>query len=439
MTSDRSLQNHDATPLVRVGIAEIPHADIIFNGEYRMDSKVFSGAATFDASYLPEGDSIFSPCSPKATFTVRDVTIGKDFHWQRSLDQTFRGSLLLRRRGSMLTVINILPVEWYLESVISSEMNADAPSEFLKAHAVISRSWLMAQIKGACSQGYGEEGMTDTPETRVKWYDHSGHTGFDVCADDHCQRYQGITGINESAREAVIATRGEILTFGDEICDARFSKCCGGAFETFENCWQPVPKGYLRPGPDTLTSAQLPDLSVEENARTWIMSRPEAFCAAPSGDILRKVLKDYDRSTSDFYRWKVEYAGSELSDIIRRRSGVDFGEIIDLQPVARGASGRIILLRVIGTRHTMTIGKELEIRRTLSRSHLYSSAFVVERSGLDSRGIPEHFILHGAGWGHGVGLCQIGAAVMASQGHTYRRILSHYYPDTRITTLNPNP
>ena len=347
--------------------------------------------------------------------------------------------MMLIVENGCVTLINILPVESYLTSVISSEMSASANLEFLKAHAVISRSWILAQIDkhehkdNACDY----PAFTQTSDEITRWYDRDDHVNFDVCADDHCQRYQGITRQTTlTVEQAIEATRGLVLTDNSgNLCDARFSKCCGGVFEEFENCWEPRHHHYLEARRDSENASNFPDLRKEENAREWILGMPDAFCRTTDALILGQVLNNYDQETSDFYRWTVEYSQQELAELIHNRSGIDFGEIISLEPLERGTSGRIVRLRITGTKRSMTIGKELEIRRTLSTSHLYSSAFVVETSEHDGNGIPGRFTLHGAGWGHGVGLCQIGAAVMSAKGYTYDKILSHYFPGATLTNL----
>ena len=378
--------------------------------------------------------------SQVCTFEVADVVIGVGFHWERRENQRFSGSLKIIAENGRITLINILPVEDYLLSVISSEMSATASLELLKAHAVISRGWLLAQIvkNREIAAGVGNCGaeMIENDSERVRWYDREDHLNFDVCADDHCQRYQGVTRQSTPrVAEAIAATRGLVLTADGRLCDTRFSKCCGGVFEEFENCWEPQHHSYLVARRDYTSPDDFPDLRDEKNAREWIMNRPDAFCHTNDKHILSQVLNNYDQETADFYRWEVNYSRAELSALVRERSGIDFGEIRDLQPVERGTSGRIIRLRIVGTRRTMVIGKELEIRRTLSPSHLYSSAFVVERGAPDSEGLPESFTLYGAGWGHGVGLCQIGAAVMGEQGYGYEAILTHYFPGAALTRL----
>lgn len=395
---------------VDVGIMTAPAIDYRLTGKFGREGDIL----------LPEDDAAF--------FTLNDVTIGVNFHWERRESQSFRGTLrLLDNADGTVTAINRVAVEEYLMSVISSEMSARASVELLKAHAVISRSWLFAQIE--CKGMTGAAAMPGTTDDEVvKWYDHDDHTGFDVCADDHCQRYQGITReCTPTASQAVYATWGEVLTYGGKLCDARFSKCCGGVFEEFENCWEPVHHPYLEARADTATPDNYPDLRDEAAARRWIEAIPEAFCNTRDNAVLDQVLNDYDRETPDFYRWEVRYDPDELSAIVRERSGIDFGTIHSLTPLERGTSGRITRLRIEGTRRVTTVGKELEIRRWLSRSHLYSSAFVVDR---DNEGC---FILRGAGWGHGVGLCQIGAAMMAAQGYGYRDILAHYFKGAEIT------
>lgn len=360
-------------------------------------------------------------------FTLCDVTIGVEFHWQRKEAQSFRGGIEFYAADGAVTVINNINAEEYLKSVISSEMNAHASLELLKAHAVISRSWLIAQIskKGTDAKN-GGKGMRADGNEIVKWYDRDDHDLFDVCADDHCQRYQGITkAYIPTVKRAVEETRGEVLVSDGEICDARFSKCCGGATEEFGYCWEDKDVEYLKGVRDSADEAQLPDLTTECEAEKWIAAEPEAFCNTSDGEILRQILNDFDMETNDFYRWQVRYSQQELSDIVRERSGIDFGTIESLTPLERGVSGRISRLRIDGSKRSMIIGKELEIRKTLSRSHLYSSAFTVKRENGD-------FVIYGAGWGHGVGLCQIGAAVMGSKGYGYREILAHYYKGARV-------
>ena len=372
----------------------------------------------------------------------QDVTIGINFHWERKEVQRFKGELKIIVEDDRLTAINIIPIEDYLTSVISSEMSATASLELLKAHAVISRSWLLNKLKVANGKlkvimhpdNTANFELSTLPSQLIKWYDHEAHKNFDVCADDHCQRYQGITRTSTpQAIEAVFATRGEVLMYEGEICDARFSKCCGGAFEEFQNCWENVKHPYLIGQRDSKTETRLPDLTKEAEADKWIRTSPAAFCNTHNKQVLSQVLNNYDQETTDFYRWRVCYSQQELSELIHKRSGIEFGKIIDLIPVERGTSGRLVRLKIVGTLRTLIIGKELEIRRTLSSSHLYSSAFVVDKEYKeDEKEIPSRFILTGSGWGHGVGLCQIGAAVMGEQGYKYKEILSHYYPGSAI-------
>lgn len=396
-----------------------------------------------------------------AFFELKDVTIGINFHWERKEAQRFGGTLKVIIEEDKLTAINVISIEEYLTSVISSEMSATASLELLKAHAVISRSWLMDKLGGKNqtteTSRQKETAVSSSSVTSdssiIKWYDHEAHKNFDVCADDHCQRYQGITRASTSqAVEAVSTTRGEVLMHNGKICDARFSKCCGGAFEEFQNCWENVRHPYLIGARDCKTEvslpkqtslsehSSLPNLTLESEAEKWIRTSPAAFCNTQDKKVLRQVLNNYDQETVDFYRWKVYYSQSELSELVRKRSGIDFGEIIDLIPIERGTSGRIIRLKIVGTLRTITIGKELEIRRTLSSSHLYSSAFVIDKEynetvndkAIKNEKIPSRFIITGAGWGHGVGLCQIGAAMMGEQGYNYKEILSHYYPGSAL-------
>ena len=383
-----------------------------------------------ELSFTPQQDT-------SSFFELQDVTIGINFHWERKEVQRFKGELKIIVEDDRLTAINIIPIEDYLTSVISSEMSATASLELLKAHAVISRSWLLNKLKVANGKlkvimhpdNTANFELSTLPSQLIKWYDHEAHKNFDVCADDHCQRYQGITRTSTpQAIEAVFATRGEVLMYEGEICDARFSKCCGGAFEEFQNCWENVKHPYLIGQRDSKTETRLPDLTKEAEADKWIRTSPTAFCNTHNKQVLSQVLNNYDQETTDFYRWRVCYSQQELSELIHKRSG-----IIDLIPVERGTSGRLVRLKIVGTLRTLIIGKELEIRRTLSSSHLYSSAFVVDKEYKeDEKEIPSRFILTGSGWGHGVGLCQIGAAVMGEQGYKYKEILSHYYPGSAI-------
>ena len=388
-----------------------------------------------ELSFTPQQDT-------SSFFELQDVTIGINFHWERKEVQRFKGELKIIVEDDRLTAINIIPIEDYLTSVISSEMSATASLELLKAHAVISRSWLLNKLKVANGKlkvimhpdNTANFELSTLPSQLIKWYDHEAHKNFDVCADDHCQRYQGITRASTpQAIEAVFATRGEVLMYEGEICDARFSKCCGGAFEEFQNCWENVKHPYLIGQRDSKTETRLPDLTKEAEADKWIRTSPAAFCNTHNKQVLSQVLNNYDQETTDFYRWRVCYSQQELSELIHKRSGIEFGKIIDLIPVERGTSGRLVRLKIVGTLRTLIIGKELEIRRTLSSSHLYSSAFVVDKEYKeDEKEIPSRFILTGSGWGHGVGLCQIGAAVMGEQVYKYKEILSHYYPGSAI-------
>ncbi|SHJ66098.1 SpoIID/LytB domain protein [Tangfeifania diversioriginum] len=374
-----------------------------------------------------------SPEKKASFFELKNVIIGVDFHWEQKENQRFSGILKLIPEGENVRAINVIDLEDYLKSVISSEMSSTSSPELLKAHAVISRSWLLAQIektKSLKSGGGLYQTSHETHDEIIRWYDREDHTTFDVCADDHCQRYQGITKIHsEKALQTVEETRGEVLMFENKICDARFSKCCGGVSENFENVWEPVRHRYLTKVVDSeFGDTTCVDLRQEDEADLWIRNKPHAFCNTTDQKILSQVLPDFDQKTTDFYRWKVEYSQKELSELIKERSGIEFGKIVKLEPLKRGHSSRLIKLKIHGTKKTLTVGKELEIRKWLSKSHLYSSAFVVDH--LDEKnGIPQKFVLTGAGWGHGVGLCQIGAAVMGEKGYSYKEILAHYFRD----------
>ena len=436
-----------SVPCVKVGIFNEPEVKFVLYGKYRVGDTIAEGeclASVSGGKVLWDGKEydnvLFTPSDEENDcFELKDVTIGVNFHWERKENQKFRGALSLIVENDRVTAINVLSVEEYLLSVISSEMSATASLELLKAHAVISRSWLLAQIEKnkniikenthycACHQDENE---------LVKWYDREDHVNFDVCADDHCPRYQGITRAStQTVREAIKATWGQVLTYDGKLCDARFSKCCGGVYEEFENCWEPVHYPYLVARRDSEHPLDFPDLTLEDNAKEWILSSPQAFCNTTDAEILSQVLNNYDQETADFYRWKVEYSQEELSALIKNRSGIDYGEILDLVPVERGKSGRLVRMKIVGTKKQLTIGKELEIRRTLSPSHLYSSAFIVDKQDVNAAGVPQKFVLTGAGWGHGVGLCQIGAAVMGAKGYNYKEILLHYFIDANISTL----
>lgn len=433
-------------PLVHVALLKASlESSLSLEGSYRLDDgPLLTGALTVraeagkialeDASgyiFSRAGAFCLTPVDPANTFfTLTNVRIGIAFHWERTQMLSFRGSIVLSlNEDGSFRVINRIGLEDYLASVISSEMSADAPLEFLQAQAITARSWLMAMLD---KKKVKREAPRPAPDEILTWQDVNDHEGFDVCADDHCQRYQGVGAVTEVAREAVAATRGRVLTWQGEVCDARYSKCCGGRTERFESAWEDVPVPYLVSVADG--PASIPVVSTEEEAERWIRSEPEACCRVRDPDILKSVLPDFDRETPDFFRWRVEYNREELQAILEEKSGLDLGDLLDLVPLERGPSGRIVRLRVEGSRGTVVVGKELEIRRWLSRSHLYSSAFVVEKHGLPS-GLPERFVLRGAGWGHGVGLCQIGAAALACRGFTAEEILARYFPGTSLTRL----
>ena len=379
---------------------------------------------------------VLIPLDPgSSSFTLNNVIIGLNFHWQRKEDQSFSGCLKFIDGDEKITAINLISIEEYLKSVISSEMKATASEEFLKAHAVISRGWILAQIEKRRSleseSGKYNTNFTDDSEI-VRWYDREDHKKFDVCADDHCQRYQGITrAATPAVAKAVEETLGEVLTYEGNICDTRYYKCCGGVTELFENVWEPVSHPYLQRIVDNPLQSEEYDLDFnqDESIRKWISSKPGSFCNTSDKEVLGQVLNDYDLETRDFYRWKVTYTQEELSELIRNKTGIDFGIINELVPLERGTSGRIIRLKIEGTLKTLIIGKELEIRKSLSETHLYSSCFITEKIVSDEKVL---FILHGAGWGHGVGLCQIGAAVMGSKGYKYDEILMHYFKGAQL-------
>ena len=459
-------------PKLTVGILFAPKIEFELFGTFLCNGQEITGKHVIDydnpeefplQSVREDMTLLFTPKNEETDFfELKDVVIGINFHWERKEIQRFKGALKIIVENEKLTAINVISVEDYLTSVISSEMSATASLELLKAHAVISRSWVLKPIIAGSAPPdlpEGEEKARNStsvhssdllsksppsgdlggfPSGRsggagLLWFERDAHTNFDVCADDHCQRYQGITRAStEIVKQAIVETYGQVLIYDNKICDARFSKCCGGVFEEFQNCWDDVYHPYLRKTRDYKSDTFLPDLTVENEAQNWIRTSPDAFCNTRDKQILSQVLNNYDQETTDFYRWKVEYSQEELSALILKRSGVDYGEIIDLIPIERGTSGRLVQLKIVGTKQTRIIGKELEIRRTLSESHLYSSAFVVDREFSEGSEIPSKFILTGSGWGHGVGLCQIGAAVMGEEGHSYEKILLHYYIGAKI-------
>lgn len=443
-----TLYNKGKQPDVAVGIVSAQKIHFSLNKPYLAKGEKVLGEQVVEFSeggVLWNGNQYsqltFHPQSADASFSLSDVTIGVNFHWERKETQTFLGTLRFVVESDKIVAINELSVEKYLESVISSEMSATSSLELLKAHAVISRSWLLAQMKKrreVAENGNNFFSFTKKEDTLIRWYDREDHTLFDVCADDHCQRYQGITKeTSPHVAEAIRQTKGQILMDGEEICDARFSKCCGGITEEFQYCWEDTPKTYLTAVRDIALGVEhtLPNLTNEEEAEKWIRFNRPAFCNTQDKKILSEVLNDYDQETVNFYRWKETLSQEKLQQLIADKLKMDLGAILDMKAVERGKSGRISKLQLIGTEKTFTIGKELEIRRTLSDSHLLSSAFVVDKYDKDEMGVPQRFELIGAGWGHGVGLCQIGAAVMGEQGYHYDAILLHYYQGAEIKKL----
>lgn len=439
-------------PQVRVGILSAPSLHFTLTGLYEgPEGELMSGA--FEAQISDSGLTFslgdkkytsveFRPTSYVGdTFELEGVTIGVDFHWQRKENQRFRGALRIIVADGKLTAINIVNVEDYLVSVISSEMSSTSSLALLRAHAVISRSWVLSMMSRSdkplptAAKRPDVRALNPGPSL-IDYRDREDHLNFDVCADDHCQRYQGVSRVSTPvAAGAVADTHGEVLTYQGELCDTRFSKCCGGVFERFETCWDDEPRPYLQARRDGVNPFDYPDLMREDEARQWILGAPEAFCNTSDKRVLSQVLNGYDRETPDFYRWTERLSREKIADLLRRRLNMDFGQIKDLVPLTRGTSGRIRELKIIGTKCELIIGKELTIRRALSESHLYSSAFIVETSERDADGVPDSFTLHGAGWGHGVGLCQIGAAIMGERGYSYDEILRHYYINADLTRL----
>lgn len=439
----RKPQLPKSEPEIQVGILSAEEVFLTLNETYFFDNQAVSGEQTianwngelvWNGKTYPRID--LNP-EGEGNFTLPEVMIGIQFHWQKKEEQTFKGGITLLPHNGQVILINRIKTETYLSSVICSEMNSSSPFEFLKASAIISRSWILSQklhkrhsetADGIC--GYSNQ------EEMIRWYEQSEHQLFDVCADDHCQRYQGIGRITtNNSLKAVTETRGEVLVFNDDICDARFSKCCGGITEEYRYCWDDQRIPYLTSHRDSIP-AIAGNLQDEAEAKAWIESSPECFCNTRDHDLLYRILNHYDRRTKDFFRWHVIIPQKELTRRIKKETGIDFGKIIDLIPIERGPGGHLSKLKIVGTRCTKIFGKELEIRRILSKTHLYSSAFIIEK-GEDKNGIPQSFTLRGAGWGHGVGMCQIGAAVMGKKGYNYKDILKHYYPNTTIKKLYP--
>ena len=438
-------------PIIAVGLIEnVKEVRGIFNGHFDISAAIKlqgcfrvecndGGVALYDDEDVEilRSAELYCRSLNGATFSLSDVTIGLNFHWERKEKQTFEGDLNIRLNpNGTLSVINQINVERYLKSVISSEMSAEAPFELLKAHAVTSRSWLAAMLERREKFRNSRVPALHSVETAdeiIRWYDREDHVFFDVCADDHCQRYQGITKIiSKSVKEAVEETRGVFLVFDDAVCDARFSKACGGRTELYENCWEEISIPYLQSVSDS--SEQFQQLLTGDDAERWVVSSPDVYCNTNDGKMLQLVLPSFDQETTDFFRWNIEYSSEQLEEILRTKSKIDFGTVMDIVPLKRGPSGRIVKLKIAGSKRTMIVGKELEIRRWLSNSHLYSSAFVVKIER-DANGLPVKFAFQGAGWGHGVGLCQIGAAVMASKGFTAEEIVKQYFRNAELRKL----
>ena len=451
MDNDKAGSLFAQEPEIKVGIMEeVRGLTGRFNGPFRLqDGRIFTGPFAVQAGedgmiftdrtgarIDRQAEMCFRP-QEGAPFSLDDVTIGARFHWERKQQQTFRGDLLLMNSpGRTMTAVNRLHLEEYLTSVLSSEMSATAPLEMLKAHAVASRSWLTAMLmrRGKTTdQGADRREASGPADEIIRWYGREDHTRFDVCADDHCQRYQGVTKIiSDQAALAVQSTRGVFLVYAHAVCDARYHKACGGRTDNFENTWEETPIAYLSSVADADVSHD--PVGTEAAAQKWVCTRPDVYCNTADAALLRRVLPDFDQETADFFRWSMSYGREELEAILREKSGIDFGSLQDIVPLARGPSGRIMRLRIEGSKQTVTVGKELEIRRWLSRSHLYSSAFCVSVER-DSSGLAVRFVLNGAGWGHGVGMCQIGAAVMAENGHKAEAILKHYFRSAELKKL----
>lgn len=443
-------------PKIRVGILENQdfisfkiYGDYVLNEKLKFRDKILKAIPNGSKILLKENDTIifsdikldFVPVQlnlriedARYKFAVENVVIGIDFHWEQKEKQIFEGSFSIINKNGKLKLINQLDVERYLQSVVSSEMNSESPFEYLKAHSIISRSWLLAQLNSKRELKLKSK-FQITEDEKIVWRDQTEHEDFDVCADDHCQRYQGLTRLaSNRALDAVRETYGMVLIYDDEICDTRYSKCCGGITEEFQNVWQDVHYPYLKSVYDSENQNQAFP-KTEEEFEKFIKSKPDAYCNTNNEDLLKKVLNDFDLITKDFFRWKIEIKQLALKTLLEIKLGIDFGEIKNLIPIERGKSGRIKKLKIVGTKREFIIGKELEIRRALSEKHLYSSAFVVEPIYKDGNEIPCKFILNGAGWGHGVGFCQIGGVVMAANGKSYEEILKHYFQGAELKKI----
>jgi SpoIID/LytB domain protein len=441
-------------PMISVGI--LTDRKIIFElyGRFTVSGlkEKFSGIFSAEAegrnivckyngkSFSVTDEIVFEPENPLSeSFLIRNVVIGINFHWQRKEKQRFNHSLKFITMEDNVIAMNILPLETYIVSVISSEMSAKCSLQSLKAQAVVSRSWVIAQMSTPKNkkEKIKPASTIKNDDELIRWYDKEQHKYYDVCADDHCQRFQGITKVTtENARQAVLQTRGIVLLNGDNVCDTRYSKSCGGITENFENVWEPVKHSYLKSVVDYKYAPENFNFnfSSEANVRKWITGNPNSYCNTVDKVILSQILIDYDQETTNFFRWRVTYSQNEISSILKEKSGIDFGNVVDLIPIARGTSSRLIKLKIVGTEKSLTIGKELEIRRVLSKRHLYSSAFVIDKIQVESD-VQEKFILRGAGWGHGVGLCQVGSAVMAEKGYEFDEILLHYFSNAIIRKI----
>ncbi|MCX8056334.1 MAG: SpoIID/LytB domain-containing protein [Ignavibacteria bacterium] len=444
-------------PIIKVGIIQNQDSitfnifgEFILNNKLKIKDRKLTAIPNGKKIFLKENDTIiysdetlnFVPVKnnyniedAKYRFEIENVMIGIDFHWEQKERESFEGNFLIINKNNMLTLINEIEVERYLQSVIASEMNSESPFEYLKAHSIVSRSWLLAQLENRKKNYLKEQKFQITDTEKIIWHDKTEHEDFDVCADDHCQRYQGLTRLKgNAALLAVRETFGMVLTYNQKICDTRYSKCCGGITEEFQNVWQDTYYPYLKSIRDSRNSNEKKPES-ENEFENFIKSNPDAYCNTTDENLLKKVLNEFDLITKDFYRWKIEIKQLALKTLFEIKLGIDFGEIKELIPLERGKSGRIKKLKIVGTKKEFTIGKELEIRRALSEKHLYSSAFVIEPVFKEGSDIPCKFILHGAGWGHGVGFCQIGGAVMASEGKKFDEILKHYFPDADLVKI----
>lgn len=353
---------------------------------------------------------VYTPLHEDSRLSLLNLKIGKEFHWQQTVEALLPGTVKVRLSpaGEWQT-INSLPLEKYLQCVIGSEMNPAAPEEFLKAHCIISRSWALGKIRRTHKAGGNDAMFSDNCISA--WEDTADHSGFDVCSDDHCQRYQGLSDMPSKIKKIVKDTEGMVLTDAEgNLADTRYSKCCGGKTELFSTCWQETDYPYLISQIDPY--CDLSSLSAQKREK-----------------LLRDCFRRYDTSATISNEWELTVSRDEIRNRLSNLFGKETGDVIDMKVETRGLSGRAKGLLIKCESGDYHIGKELTIRRLLSKDCLRSSLFDITLLSDDN------FRIKGKGWGHGVGLCQTGAARMALEGASFHEILSFYYPGTKITTI----